>query len=129
MSKPENYIESILQKESISYIREKTFSDLKKGKLRYDFAIYHNSIMTLLEYDSEIHFKFIPKYHKTPIDFQAAKERDRIKNTYAITHNITLIRIPYWELSNIKQFRDIFKSQFIVSSKWHNDLLLSRQSK
>lgn len=129
MSKAEDYIETILKKEYIQFTREKTFSDLKSRKLRYDFCIYYNKQIILLEYDSEIHFNYTPKFHKTQKDFLSAKERDRIKNTYAITHNIPLIRIPYWELKNIKQFRDIFKSSFLVCSKWHNDLLLSHTNK
>ena len=37
-------------------------------------------------------------------DFLKAKERDRIKNSYALSHNIKLYRIPYWEVENIKCF-------------------------
>lgn len=29
------------------------------------------------------------------------QERDKIKNKYALAHNIPLYRIPYWEKNNI----------------------------
>ena len=29
------------------------------------------------------------------------QKRDNIKNEYAISHNIPLVRIPYWEQENI----------------------------
>ena len=37
MSKGEDKIVDILNKSKIKYEREKTFSDLKHGKFRYDF--------------------------------------------------------------------------------------------
>ena len=39
MSKGENKIVDLLNEAKISYIREKSFSDLKHGLFRYDFYI------------------------------------------------------------------------------------------
>jgi D-alanine-D-alanine ligase-like ATP-grasp enzyme len=39
MSKGEDKIVDLLNKEKIKYIREKTFSDLKHGLFRYDFYL------------------------------------------------------------------------------------------
>ena len=32
---------------------------------------------------------------------KATQKRDKIKNNYALSHNIPLVRIPYWERDNI----------------------------
>lgn len=121
MSKSEDYISQIFTKEKISYIREKTFSDLHYGKLRYDF--YLPDLNILVEYDSEIHFKEVPKFHKKYNDFSHAQQNDRIKNSYALAHNIPLYRIPYWNLKQIKCFNDIIQKEHLVTSKWHNDII------
>ena len=39
MSKGEEQIASLLKKSKIVFEREKTFTDLRKGKYRYDFYI------------------------------------------------------------------------------------------
>ena len=128
LSKGANQIKNILLKESINFELEKVFPDLKGKKrtpLRFDFAIYDNKnrLISLVEYDSELHFKFVPKIHKTYTTFIAAQERDRRKNSYCLANNITLYRIPYWELKNIKNFNDILQDKFRVKSKWHIDNL------
>ena len=51
MSKNEEYILNILLKENIKFIREKTFSDLRKGKYRFDFYLPKYNIC--LEIDGE----------------------------------------------------------------------------
>jgi hypothetical protein len=93
---------------------EYLFSNLKghSGKsLRYDFAIFsHTSkLVALVEYDSDLHFKFSPFYHKRYANFLEAQERDRKKNSYALAHSIPLYRIPYWEIDAINSPMDIFK--------------------
>ena len=39
MSNYESYIISILKKERVPFVREKTFKDLRGGKFRFDFYI------------------------------------------------------------------------------------------
>lgn len=70
MSKTEDKIAAIFTKAHIPYVREKTFSDLKKGQLRFDF--YLPTMNVLVEYDSEIHFQRVPKFHRTHNDFSHA---------------------------------------------------------
>ena len=54
----EEKIMDILQKEGIQFEREKTFSDLKQGKFRFDFYIYNlNGAPAIVEVDGEQHFK------------------------------------------------------------------------
>lgn len=126
MSKGEEIISSLLRSAHIPYEREYTFSDLKHNGnlLRFDFAILNGGrAVTLIEYDSEIHFQRVSHFHKTNSQFKQAQERDRIKNKYCLLHNIPLIRIPYWEIENLT-YKKIFNTPtFIVRNKFHNDLL------
>lgn len=94
--------------------------------LRYDFAIVDDAaaITALIEYDGELHFAQNKFFHKTSSDFKKACERDRIKNKYALMHNIPLYRIPYFEIDSINTVEDIFNPKFKVLTKYHNDLII-----
>ena len=105
MSKIEDKFERILISAGVKYVREKTFPDLKNGLLRYDFYLPKSKI--LIEVDSMLHFLPIEKFHKTRTDFTHAQQNDRIKNSYALSHNLPLYRIPEWEFQNIETFADI----------------------
>lgn len=111
----EEKIIKILLKGRISFVREKTFSDLKHGLFRFDFYIPSKKI--IIEMDGQ--------YHWLPIHGRAAllkqQEHDRIKNSWCLTHDMTLYRIPYWKLNEIETFQDICRQDFLVQSKWHND--------
>ena len=82
--------------ENINFIDEYAFIDLPKS--RYDFAIIQNNqVIRLIEFDGEQHFKDIPSWGGLKLQ----QQRDRVKNEYALSHNIPLVRIPYWERDNI----------------------------
>lgn len=121
MSNYENYIMKILLKENILFEREKTFSDLKKGKYRFDF--YLPKLNICLEVDGAQHFEQIKHFQKTKTDFSKQQEHDRRKNSYCLANNIPLYRIPYYEIKNIHTFNDILNEKFLVKSKWHLDNL------
>lgn len=121
MSKYEEKIIQILLKEKIQFVREKTFEDLRQGKFRFDF--YLPQFHILIEIDGEQHFQQIKKFQKTRQDFLKQQERDRKKNSYCLAHKIPLYRIPYWEIQNIKTFKDIYNTNFLVKDKWYNDNL------
>lgn len=121
MSKNEEKIVKILLQEKISFVREKTFQDLKNGKFRFDFYLPKENI--IIEIDGEQHFKQIKKFQKTRQDFLRQQERDRRKNSYCLANNIPLYRVPYWEIENINCFKQIIKKEFLVKNKWHNDNL------
>ena len=120
----EGHIIEILQKEKIKFEREKTYKDLQHGLYRYDFFIPDLNI--LIEYDGEQHFKFVKKFYKKRSEFLKAQEHDRRKNSYALAHKISLYRIPYWELENIKTFQDLIQKRFLVNTKWWNDNLKNK---
>lgn len=87
---------TLLTNNNINFIEEYSFIDLPKS--RYDFAIIENNqIIRLIEFDGEQHFKNIPRWG----GLELQQKRDNIKNEYAISHNIPLVRIPYWEQENI----------------------------
>lgn len=58
MSKYENRVMELFKKAKLSFCREKTFKDLKKGLFRFDFYIqnYYGRAV-IVEVDGEQHFK------------------------------------------------------------------------
>lgn len=115
----EEHIIKILQNEKIKFEREKTYPDLKFGYYRFDFFLPQQNL--IIEVDGVQHYKFSKIFHKKRQDFLKAQERDRRKNSYCLSHNISLYRIPYFEVENIKQFKDIIQDKFLVKDKWHCD--------
>ena len=63
-----------------------------------------------IEFDGQQHFNpdtyFGESEEKAKEDFERLKRRDNIKNNYCAKNNITLIRIPYWEVNNISVLLD-----------------------
>lgn len=89
-------IAEVLSKNNYSFISEYVFVDLPYS--RFDFAIIkNNQIIRLIEFDGEQHFKEVTAWGS----LKAQQERDNHKNIYALSHNIPLVRIPYWERNNI----------------------------
>ena len=120
MSKYEDKIISLLKNAQISFLREKTFSDLKHGLFRFDFYIHNlHGAPAIVEVDGEQHFR--PIYGRK--EFLKGQEHDRRKNSYCLANNIPLYRIPYWEIKNLDKAEDIFQEEFLVKSRWHNDQL------
>ena len=84
----------LLTDNNISFIDEYRFPDLPTK--RFDFAIIKNEkIIRLIEFDGEAHYTTIWD------DVEITKRRDKEKNEYALSHNIPLVRIPYWERDKI----------------------------
>lgn len=120
MSKYENYIDDLLKKSDITFVKEKSFPDLRKGLYRYDFYIEnYKGKQTIIEIDGQFHFQKII----SRAALLKQQEHDRQKNSYCLAHDIKLYRIPYWEVYQLKKIEDLFQDKFLVKSKWHNDLL------
>ena len=101
VSKGEEKIKLLLDNEKITYIYNNNyFKDLKNPQnnncLRYDFIVVDkNKIpLYLIEYDGEQHFKSVERWGGKE-QLKKQQSYDNIKNTYAINHNLPLIRIPY----------------------------------
>lgn len=93
----EKNIEDLLISNSIQYIKEYKFKDL--GEYRYDF--YLPSLNRLIEFDGKQHFQECGGSWDESDNLAQRQERDKIKNNYAISNNIELIRIPYWKRDSI----------------------------
>lgn len=118
LSKGENKISQILNKNKIKYTQEKRFNNCKfkdTNKLaRFDF--YLPDYNTLIEYDGIQHFyssnngKF-----DNPEKFKLTQQHDQYKNQWCKENHITLIRIPYTHFNNI-ELKDLLPqtSQFII---------------
>lgn len=109
----------ILQAAAIPFIREKQFKDLRHGFYRYDF--YIPSMNILIEVDGEQHFIYNKRFFKNKADFTKAQERDRRKNSYALAHGISLYRLPFWDIPEILNFKQIIQKKYQVFDKYHND--------
>lgn len=107
--KGEDAIENFLNKANTRFIKQHSFDDCRNTlPLSFDFAVIddNENILSLIEYDGRQHFE--------PVNFggisdEEAHEKlvvqqfnDKIKNDYCRNNNIKLIRIPYWDFSNLE---------------------------
>lgn len=99
-------IRRFLDSKGLTYIPQYRFDDCKDKKpLPFDFAVIaKNGDMILIEYDGEQHTKVVEIWGGEEA-LKCIQNRDRIKTTYCIIHNIPLIRIPY-TIKNIETFLD-----------------------
>lgn len=110
----EQNIASILDKHQIRYIKEYTCSELNRK--RFDFAILEgNQIIRFIEFDGEQHFKSNRGTWDKEDTLENRQERDKEKNNYALSHNIPLVRIPYWERDNIN-LEMIMGNKYLVNN-------------
>lgn len=93
-------IENLLKNNNLNYEKEYSNKELK-GK-RFDFVLLNenNEVVRLIEFDGEQHYRYSGGWN-TKENMLLTQKRDKIKNEYALTHNIPLVRIPYWERDNI----------------------------
>lgn len=104
-------IENILKENNILYKKEYTNIELK-GK-RFDFVILENDkIIRLIEFDGEQHYRTSGGWNNLD-NLKLTKERDQQKNEYALSNNIPLVRIPYWERDNIT-LKMIMGDQYLI---------------
>jgi len=98
----EKIIENILKENNIPYTKEYKQENWKfpdtNGYARFDF--YLPTYNRLIEFDGRQHFEEISGWDNATTLAERQK-RDAIKNNFAKEQGIDLIRIPYWEESNI----------------------------
>lgn len=121
MSKGEDKIIDILNSARIKFEREKTFSDLKHGKFRFDFYI-RNALGAdcIIEFNGEQHYHYVGKFYKNELEWRQAQGRDMRKISYCLAHNIRLFIIPYWEIDNIKRTEDLFQPKYLARDRYKN---------
>ena len=110
-SKGEMAIRVLLENNNISYITQKTFSNLiglGGGNLKYDFYIPSKNL--LIEFDGAQHYKYgnFNGFQVNDEQFNKMKSHDRIKSKYARKNKMKLLRIPYW---NIKKIPEILNKE------------------
>ena len=97
-SKGENKIQTLLSQHNIQYIKQYKFEECKNiYVLPFDFYVNNNYC---IEYDGQQHFSPI-EFFGGEESFQKLQQNDQIKNKYCLSHNIPLIRIPYWHYDKI----------------------------
>lgn len=103
-SKGENKIREILSEMNIKFEEQYRFDDCRyKYPLPFDFAVFNkdDNIQFLIEYDGEQHYT--PYRTKDGnLKLEEVKRNDNIKSRYCLINDIKLIRIPYWDFSNIQ---------------------------
>lgn len=115
-SKGELYIQNILDNNEIKYKTQFTLKDCRNPKTNYlykfDFAIFNNEniLQYLIEFDGEQHFI---KRNDSFFDYDAIIFNDNYKNHYCLKNNISLIRIPYWELKNL-DLKTLFSDKYLL---------------
>ena len=108
----EIHIENILKQNNIKYQREYTIKELNYK--RFDFAIKNNNdeIIRLVEFDGRQHYNPNNIFcTDSSYSFEQIQQHDKDKNAYALSHNLPLVRIPYWE-------RDKITLDMIMSDKY-----------
>lgn len=105
-SSMEREIGKILTKHNIAYKTQFYFTDCKDQKvLPFDFYLIDYNI--LIEYDGEQHYRPVNfggiDDEEAYKNFKTTQLHDKIKTEYCNSHNIPLIRIPYWDNKNIEQ--------------------------
>jgi hypothetical protein len=98
----ETFIKNYLERNGYHFISEYKFNELRGlggGVLRYDFAIFNqNELVALIEFDGEQHFQEAGSYFNFNGTVQT---HDSIKNEYAKSINIPLLRISYKDANKI----------------------------
>lgn len=94
--KGEDKIISVLNSIGCKYIHQYKFDDCRdKRPLPFDF--YLPDYNMCIEFDGQQHYE--PRFGNDK--FEITKYHDKIKNDYCRNRNIDLLRIPYWDSSNI----------------------------
>lgn len=79
------------------------FSSNAISRMRPDFALIQNKrIHSFIEFDGEQHFKFVNIFYRTFENFLKRHYSDTVKNDFAESNNIPLLRIRYDQIENIE---------------------------
>jgi hypothetical protein len=102
----EKKIKEYLEKNNILFNRQVKFKECKyKRRLPFDFGVYINEKLILIEYQGLQHYKPYDRFGGEQL-FEKIKTRDQIKKEYCIKNNIEFIEIPFWDYNNIETILD-----------------------
>ena len=122
----EYQISQILDENHIFYQHDIVLPELyaeTSRRLRFDFIIYDDDLITpirMIEFDGRQHTLGPEAIWSNSDSIEVIKERDNIKNTFCITHNYPLVRIPYTKLNNIT-IDDLLGDQYLVKGDDFSD--------
>lgn len=108
ISRNERRIADLLKRLRIHYVYQCVFDDcVDKKELPFDF--YLPDYNTAIEYDGELHYiaKFGDENQTAQERLAYTQRHDQMKTDYCNSHNIKLIRIPYWESKNLEAYINI----------------------
>ena len=100
-SKGERAIREVLKELNVIFVPQYKLPVCHRR--RYDYYFEFNNRRFIIEYDGEQHFNFVRRYHRKKCKFVESQIIDRIKTYYAWNSGITIIRIDYTQLDNIRQ--------------------------
>lgn len=111
-SKGEFHIASILNLNNIKYKKQYCFKELPDRF--FDFALLNqdDTIYALIEYDGEQHFNKNSKYYS-----EEMIRHDEEKNLFCLKNQISLYRIPYWDLKKLNNISDILNLSYLISQR------------
>ena len=118
----ESNIKRILNYAKINYKPQYYFTDLVSDSgryLLYDFAILsdNGNVERLIEFDGLQHT--MPyEYFGGEEKFMTIQKNDEIKNQYALSHNIPLVRIPYDKRDSM-DLDDLLGSKYLIKGGNH----------
>jgi hypothetical protein len=110
-SKGETKVRMYLENAGITYKYNHRFSTCRNVKpLPFDFVIWHNGKLFLVEYQGKQHYVPVPQWHGDAAqdEFEKVVERDRIKEEWCKQRNIPLLKIPYWKSKDLHNMMDTF---------------------
>ena len=102
-SKGEQIIKTLLTHHNINFIEQYNPKNLKdvRGRPTYRFDFFLLDLNTLIEFDGVQHDRPVERWNRHYTSFEKIQQRDDIKNKYAETNGIHLIRIKYKDINNI----------------------------
>ena len=105
-SKGERRIRLYLKGTGLKHKRQFSFKDEGMRRLKYDFAVWINQKLHLIEFHGEQHwiewdcFSMTDQEKKDKLE--ASKARDAKKAKYCEDNNIPLLIIPFWQMDKIE---------------------------
>jgi signal peptidase I len=91
-------VEDYLRQFNIPYIKEARFHNCRdRNPLPFDFIVFIDGKVGVIEVDGEQHFVYTSIFHKKPDALEKQQKRDVIKNCFTIDQNMSLLRISYDE--------------------------------
>lgn len=106
-------VEKFLDANGIEYEKEKVFPECKDIR-NLPFDYYIPSYNCCIEVDGEFHYERKGASLNRKSEYESVKRRDGIKTDFCVTHNIHLIRLPYFKLND---FSSILANELQVNTE------------